>query len=79
MTQSRLDELKDKIKSDTIVLSEIAELCSETLETVSKHSKDIKSKLSNIENQLELLKKEIQEMNEKSNLGFGVILDDEED
>jgi len=46
---------------------------------VSKHSKDIKSKLSNIENQLDILKKEIQEMNEKSNLGFGVILDDEED
>jgi len=46
MTQSRLDELKDKIKSDTIILSEIAELCSETLETVSKHSKDIKANLA---------------------------------
>ena len=72
MTQNRLNDLNEKIEKETISLSELAEICSSALESSSRHSKDIKNALKNIEDKLNALE-------DKSNLGFNVILEDEED
>lgn len=79
MTQNRLNDLNEKIEKETITMSELAEICSSSLESASRHSKDIKNMLKSIEDKLSLIQEKIQELEEKSNLGFGVILEDEED
>jgi|APGre2960657404_1045060.scaffolds.fasta_scaffold79509_1 hypothetical protein len=79
MTQNRLNDLNEKIEKETISLSELAEICSSALESSSRHSKDIKSMLKSIEDKLIALEEKIQELEDKSNLGFNVILEDEED
>jgi hypothetical protein len=45
----------------------------------SKHFKEIKSQMNVLCEEMDELKKEIQAMEEKSKLGFGIILEDEED
>lgn len=79
MTQNRLNDLNEKIEKETITMSELAEICSSSLESSSRHSKDIKNMLKSIEDKLSLIQEKIQELEDKSNLGFGVILEDEED
>lgn len=79
MTQNRLNELNEKIDKETITISEVAEICSASLESFSRHSKDIKNLLKGIEKKLSVIEEKIQELEGKSNLGFGVILEDEED
>jgi DNA-binding transcriptional MerR regulator len=79
MTQNRLNDLNEKIEKETISLNEVAEICSATLESSSKHSKDIKNMLKSFEEKLCSLEQKIQELEDKSNLGFSVILEDEED
>lgn len=79
MTQNRLKDLNEKIEKETISISELAEICSAALESSSRHSKDIKNILKNIEDKLSDLEEKIQELEGKSNLGFSVILEDEED
>ena len=48
MKQSRLDELMLKAKENKIEISELAEICGALLESTSRHSKDIKAKISEI-------------------------------
>ena len=79
MTQNRLNDLNEKIEKETISLNEVAEICSAALESYSKHSKDIKNMLKSFEEKLCSLEQKIQELEDKSNLGFSVILEDEED
>ena len=79
MTQNRLNDLNEKIEKETITMSELAEICSSSLESSSRHSKDIKNMLKSIEDKLSLIQEKIQELEDKSNLGFGVILEDEKD
>ena len=79
MTQNRLNDLNEKIENNTITLSEVAEICSAALESVSRHSKDIKGALKNIEEKIFDIEEKIQELDNKSNLGFSVIIEDEED
>ena len=79
MTQNRLNELNEKIQKETISICEVAEICSASLESSSRHSKDIKNILKSIEDKLAYIEEKIQELEDKSNLGFGVILEDEED
>lgn len=79
MTQNRLNDLNEKIEKETITISELAEICSASLESSSRHSKDIKNILKSIEEKLFVLEEKIQELEGKSNLGFSVILEDEED
>ena len=74
-----MTETNEKIEKETISLSELAEICSSALESSSRHSKDIKNALKNIEDKLNALEEKIQELEDKSNLGFNVILEDEED
>jgi predicted nucleic acid-binding Zn-ribbon protein len=45
----------------------------------SKHLKDLKNQLSSLSEELDDLKKEIQAIEDQSKLGFGIILEDEED
>ena len=79
MTQNRLNDLNEKIEKETISLVEVAEICSATLESSSKHSKDIKNMLKSFEDRISSLEEKIQELEDKSNLGFIVILEYEED
>jgi polyhydroxyalkanoate synthesis regulator phasin len=46
---------------------------------VEKHFKEIKSQMNELCEEINGLKKEIQAIEEKSKLGFGIILEDEED
>jgi len=79
MTQNRLNDLNEKIEKETITISEVAEICSAALESSSRHAKDIKNILKSIEDRLADLQEKIQDLESKSNLGFNVILEDEED
>jgi len=79
MTQKRLDDLLSKCGDQSLTISDIGEICGSLLESSSRHFKDLKSKINHLEQNIIELKKEIQDLKEKSGLGFGVILEDEED
>lgn len=79
MTQSRLNELNEKIKNSEISLAEIAEIVSATLESVSRHSKDIKSKIKNIEDKLSYIEERLDDIQNNTSPAFGIIVEDEED
>ena len=76
MTHSRLEEL---ISNPDITNQELAEILGATLLSVSKHSKEIKSALNAIDTKLEVIQKKLDLLEEKSNFGFGIIMDDAED
>ena len=79
MTQKRLDDLMQMSNDKTLTISDLGEICGALLESSSRHSKDLKNKINHLEQTILELKKEIQDLKDKSGLGFGVILDDEED
>jgi uncharacterized protein YukE len=76
MTQVRLEEILSK---DNVSNEELGEILGDLFLSFSKHFKDIKNQMNNLSEEMDDLKKEIQELEEKSKLGFGIILEDEED
>lgn len=76
MTQVRLEEILSK---DNVSNEELGEILGDLFLSFSKHFKDIKNQMNNFSEEIGDLKKEIQELEEKSKLGFGIILEDEED
>jgi hypothetical protein len=76
MTQIRLEEILSK---DSVSNEELGEILGDMFISFSKHFKDIKNQMNNICEEMDGLKKEIQALEEKSKLGFGIILEDEED
>lgn len=76
MTQIRLEEILSK---DSVSNEELGEILGDMFVSFSKHFKDIKNQMNNLCEEMDELKKEIQALEEKSQLGFGIILDDEED
>ena len=76
MTQVRLEEILSK---DNVSNEELGEILGDLFLSFSKHFKDIKNQMSNLSEEMNDLKKEIQALEEKSKLGFGIILEDEED
>lgn len=79
MKQTRLDELNEKIKNSEISLIEVAEIVSATLESSSRHSKEIKSRLSSIEENLSEINKKLEKILSNLSPAFGVVIEDEED
>ena len=79
MKQTRLDELNEKIKNSEISIIEVAEIVSATLESSSRHSKEIKSRLSSIEENLNDMNKKLDKILNNLSPAFGVVIDDEED
>lgn len=61
MTESRLNELLNKSKTDSITNEELFEVLAATLQSVSRHSKDIKSKLDDIDKKINTLMQETTE------------------
>jgi polyhydroxyalkanoate synthesis regulator phasin len=76
MTQVRLEEILSK---DNVSNEELGEILGDLFLSFSKHFKDIKNQMSNLSEEMDELKKEIQALENKSKLGFGIILEDEED
>ena len=76
MTQIRLEEILSK---DNVTNEELGEILGDLFISFSKHFKDIKNQISNLSEEIGDLKKEIQALEDKSKLGFGIILEDEED
>jgi hypothetical protein len=76
MTQVRLEEILSK---DNVSNEELGEILGDLFLSFSKHFKDIKNQMSNLSEEMDDLKKEIQALENKSKLGFGIILEDEED
>ena len=76
MTQVRLEEILSK---DNVSNEELGEILGDMFLSFSKHFKDIKNQMSNLSEEMDELKKEIQALENKSKLGFGIILEDEED
>lgn len=76
MTQVRLEEILSK---DNVSNEELGEILGDLFLSFSKHFKDIKSQMNNLSEEIGDLKKEIQALEDKSKLGFGIILEDEED
>ena len=76
MTQIRLEEILSK---DNVSNEELGEILGDLFLSFSKHFKDIKNKMNNLSEEIGDLKKEIQALEDKSKLGFGIILEDEED
>lgn len=79
MKQTRLDELNEKIKNSEISIIEVAEIVSATLESSSRHSKEIKLRLSSIEENLNDMNKKLDKILNNLSPAFGVVIDDEED
>ena len=76
MTQVRLEEILSK---DNVSNEELGEIIGDLFLSFSKHFKDIKNQMNNLSEEIGDLKKEIQALEDKSKLGFGIILEDEED
>jgi polyhydroxyalkanoate synthesis regulator phasin len=76
MTQVRLEEILSK---DNVSNEELGEILGDLFLSFSKHFKDIKNQMNNLSEEIGDLKKEIQALEDKSKLGFGIILEDEED
>jgi archaellum component FlaC len=76
MTQIRLEEILSK---DNVTNEELGEILGDLFISFSKHFKDIKNQMNNLSEEIGDLKKEIQALEDKSKLGFGIILEDEED
>ena len=76
MTQVRLEEILSK---ESVSNEELGEILGELFLSFSKHFKDIKNQMNNLSEEICDLKKEIQALEDKSKLGFGIILEDEED
>lgn len=76
MTQVRLEEILSK---DNVSNKELGEILGDLFISFSKHFKDIKNQMNNLSEEIGDLKKEIQALEDKSKLGFGIILEDEED
>jgi hypothetical protein len=76
MTQVRLEEILSK---DSVSNEELGEILGDLFLSFSKHFKDIKNQMNNLSEEIGDLKKEIQVLEDKSKLGFGIILEDEED
>lgn len=79
MTQARLSELMSKAQESKIEINELAEICGAILESVSRHSKEIKTRLKNLEDQVNTISAKLEEIAENQSPAFGVILEDEED
>ena len=76
MTQARLEEI---LSQEKITNEEVGEILGDMFLSFSKHFKEIKSQMNDLCDEMDNLKKEIQAIEEKSNLGFGIILEDDED
>jgi polyhydroxyalkanoate synthesis regulator phasin len=76
MTQVRLEEILSK---ESVSNEELGEILGDLFLSFSKHFKDIKNQMNNLSEEIGDLKKEIQALEDKSKLGFGIILEDEED
>jgi polyhydroxyalkanoate synthesis regulator phasin len=76
MTQVRLEEILSK---ESVSNGELGEILGDLFLSFSKHFKDIKNQMNNLSEEIGDLKKEIQALEDKSKLGFGIILEDEED
>lgn len=72
MKQSRLDQLLEKSNNNNITISELTEICAATLQSVSRHSNDIKKQLDSIEKKLAQLETELIKISENEPV-FGVI------
>ena len=76
MTQVRMEEILSK---ENISNEELGEILGDMFISFSKHFKELKNQMSNLSEEMDELKKEIQALEDKSKLGFGIILEDEED
>lgn len=76
MTQARLEEI---LSQEKITNEEMSEILGDMFLSFSKHFKEIKNQMNSLCDEMDSLKKEIQAIEEKSKLGFGIILEDEED
>ena len=72
MKESRLNELIEKSKTEDISNNELFEVMAATLQSVSRHSKDIKYKLDQMSELLFEMKKELKS-NVNSLNGWGKI------
>jgi septation ring formation regulator EzrA len=78
MTLSRLEELLEKSKDNQLSIGEIAEICGETLKSLSRHSSEIKNKLNDIEKKLAQIESELSQYNSNKPV-FGIIDEMDED
>lgn len=72
MKQSRLDQLLEKANNNEISIAELTEICAATLQSVSRHSNDIKNKLDSLEKKIAQLETELNKISEFEPV-FGVI------
>jgi hypothetical protein len=79
MTQARLDELIAKANNSEIEVNEVAQICGAILESVSRHSKDIKSRLKVLEDKMSYIEERLDLIQKNTSPAFGIIIDDEED
>jgi len=75
MTQNRLDELMEKVARKEIDLNDLAEICGAVLQSTSRHSKDIKNKLSTLDKRLDDIEKNMDSIKDLSSPAFGIISD----
>ena len=79
MKQIRLDELMNKAADEKITLSEVAEIVGACLQSFSRHSNDIKAKLTLLEEQTYVLEEKLEMILNNQSPAFGVIVDDDDE
>ena len=79
MKQNRLDELMQKASEDKISLSEVAEIVGACLQSFSRHSNEIKTKIGLLEEQMFVLEEKLDMILDNQSPAFGVIVDDDDE
>ncbi len=78
MTLSRLDLLMEKAAKKEIDINELAEICGAILQSTSRHSKEIKTKIASLEKRLDEIEKNMDSIKDISSPVFGIISDMED-
>ena len=79
MTQTRLNQILEKVQADSVTLSEITEITAAILQSTSKHSHDIKDTLNKISTKLDNIENKVNYLYENNSPVFAAVYEDEKE
>lgn len=79
MTQTRLNQILEKVQSDSVTISEITEISAAILQSTSKHSHEIKDTLNKILTKLENIENKVNYLYENNSPVFAAVYEDEKE
>jgi len=79
MTQTKLNQILEKVQSESVTLSEITEISAAILQSTSKHSNEIKDTLNKILTKLDNIESKVNYLYENNSPVFAAVYEDEKE